>query len=165
MGVKFKCMHCSNYVISGYLQPGDSLNCPFCKKEVIVPENLFETNEESNILRALKGEEIVSNAADDQLIMGENQKNANTTGRVVIKFKTLLAYGKTISVLGWLMVVIGIILAFAVFIEQNIWLVPSAIIVVIMGIAIVAYGQLISCFIAIENNTRATYEMMHKQAN
>lgn len=96
------------------------------------------------------------------------------------RFNTLLSIGKLISGIGWVFVglgalaaIIGIIVAIseagnrysggeqaalslAAGLGGGLW-------AAVMGILIVAQGQVLSCFVAIERNTRSTYEMMRAE--
>jgi len=78
-------------------------------------------------------------------------------------FVTLGALGRFISGLGWIIAVFCALLALvgigSIMTDNRIPGVMSlyfAILGVISGIIMVAFGQLISCFVSIERNTRAT---------
>lgn len=82
------------------------------------------------------------------------------------QFKTLLGYGKFISVIGWIVIIIGIIAiigGFASGSEVGVGVAGGSLIFIILGIGMVASGQLISCFVSIERNTRATYELLKQK--
>lgn len=97
------------------------------------------------------------------------------------RFKTLLSIGKFVSGAGWVIVglgalaaIIGIISAMsqagnrfgggqAVFslvtgMGGGLW-------AAVTGILMVAYGQLVSCFVAIEHNTRSTYRLIQERGD
>lgn len=76
------------------------------------------------------------------------------------RFKTLLAFGKFFSFLGWVVVVIGVIIPSG-FTRGPEGLV-AGLLVAVYGLILVASGQGISCFVSIENNTHAT--MVAQQA-
>jgi hypothetical protein len=93
-----------------------------------------------------------------------------------IHFKTLSRYGKFISGIGWVLVaigIIGILLSIALMGENNFYLAPQigfgiivcSLLLGISGISLVVFGQTVSCFVAIENNTRATYDAINSQAD
>jgi len=91
------------------------------------------------------------------------------------RFKTLLAFGKFFSFIGWVVVIIGVIVSF-VGVSQlgqrsgfgggTSPLGPAGLVagllVAVYGLILVASGQGISCFVSIENNTHAT--MVAQQA-
>lgn len=96
------------------------------------------------------------------------------------RFNTLLSIGKLISGLGWVLVglgaltaIIGIVIAISVASKSFGGEEQAAISLAaglggglfqaIIGILIVAQGQVLSCFVAIEHNTRSTYEMMQAE--
>jgi hypothetical protein len=104
---------------------------------------------------------------------GHAPAEANASKR---RFKTLLSISKFISGVGWVIVgfgalagVIGVIAAMslpppleeAVFslaagLGGGLWL-------AVMGLLTVAAGQVYTCFVAIERNTRSTYEMIRSE--
>jgi uncharacterized membrane protein len=88
----------------------------------------------------------------------------NDSNLVKYQFKTLLSYGRLVSSLGWVIFIVGfivILLSIAMISKRGnplgfmsiIWGAITA----ISGISIVIWGQIISCFVSIERNTRATY--------
>lgn len=83
-------------------------------------------------------------------------------------FKTLLGYGKLISGLGWAVVILGIITIIAGLSKaEDAWDIVAIrnIIIIILGFGMAISGQVISCFVSIERNTRATYEILKKQSD
>ena len=87
----------------------------------------------------------------------------NRAVEVADKFVTLQGYGKFISGFGWLVIAIGIVIlavgtsAFGLAIG-----VISGAIAILAGISYVAFGQIISCFVSIEKNTRNTAELLRQ---
>ena len=81
-------------------------------------------------------------------------------------FKTLLGFGKFISGCGWIVLIFGV-LAILVGIgsgeDEGFLLAGGALLAVLMGLGMVAFGQLISCFVAIEKNTRGAYKILKQQ--
>ena len=78
-------------------------------------------------------------------------------------FKTLLGFGKFISGLGWAAVILGlfgVLIVLATLRQTGIIAVIGGIYVILSGILIVTLGQVISCFVAIERNTRLTYKSL-----
>ena len=67
------------------------------------------------------------------------------------RFKTLVTLGKTLSILGWVWVVIAIIVGFVIADKDQI-IIPilSGVVAAIPGFFIFAQGQLILCFVSIE---------------
>ena len=100
-------------------------------------------------------------------------------GQIKYKFKTLLTYGRVVSVLGWVLIVTGIILVVAGLVSvgdkdpSNIYdlvplvvslsALPYGIQFVLVGFTFVLLGQMISCFVQIERNTHLTNEILNAQ--
>ncbi len=78
------------------------------------------------------------------------------------EFKTLTGYGKFISGLGWFIIFLtGILVIIELVSEMEVIFVVSSIFSgAILGILVVVFGQIISCFVSIEKNTRMTYELL-----
>jgi len=82
-------------------------------------------------------------------------------------FKTLLGYGQFIAGCGWILIFLAAIVLLVGLAGSIIGLVTgiaSSIALVIVGISFVVSGQVISCFVSIERNTRETNELL-KQLN
>lgn len=90
------------------------------------------------------------------------------------RFKSLLGYGKFLSGLGWVILIIGILLlVFSILLLSdssgrsealiNMGGLLLSLVLSLSGISMVIFGQTVSCFVAIEKNTRATYEMFKSQ--
>jgi len=84
------------------------------------------------------------------------------------KFKTLLGYGKFISGFGWLMILLGIggvlmPLLGLVFTGGTTILLLGCFALIAFGLPFIISGQLISCFVEIEKNTRLTYQFLKNQ--
>jgi len=86
-------------------------------------------------------------------------KQSEKEPQEVYKFKVLLAYGNIFSGIGWLVVIIGICIILFSFIEGKdlLPMIGVGLIVIIFGFFLVASGQVVSCFVEIERNTRMTY--------
>ncbi len=101
--------------------------------------------------------------------VSESEKIAtqtNQTESASYQFKTLLGYGKFISGFGWFVVLIGIIaiiVGLASGEEAGFGIAGGALILIILGISMVISGQVISCFVSIEKNTRATYKLLKEK--
>jgi len=112
------------------------------------------------------GKGVNENAVTQQQSTGPEQSTFPTT--IDTRFKTLLGYGKFLSSVGWFIIIIGIIAIFGGIVsgaegdEIGFGIAMGAVVVIILGIGMVASGQLISCFVAIEKNTRSTYELIQK---
>ncbi|AFN73780.1 hypothetical protein MROS_0537 [Melioribacter roseus P3M-2] len=83
------------------------------------------------------------------------------------RFLTLLSVGKTISTIGWIIVLVAALIIFSSFKScidnrhfdfngEFIW----GFLIATIGYFIVAQGQIISCFVSIENNTYKISELM-----
>ena len=73
-------------------------------------------------------------------------------------------YGKTISSIGWVLEAFAAILIIISFTQGKVGILQfaGAILIAAMGIVIVSWGQLLSCFVSIERNTKATYKTVEK---
>jgi membrane protease YdiL (CAAX protease family)/DNA-directed RNA polymerase subunit RPC12/RpoP len=60
MALKYKCPNCGYEIISSYLHPGDSLPCPMCRAEILVPDDASVTNETGNIMPSRRQDEAVA---------------------------------------------------------------------------------------------------------
>lgn len=88
------------------------------------------------------------------------------------RFKTLLAFGKTLSTVGQIIIGVGGLVAFIGFvsfvwgdaISKPFGLIAWAtgLLMVGLGYLIVANGQIISCFVSMEDNTHKTVELMNE---
>ncbi|MBN2103133.1 hypothetical protein JW835_03745 [bacterium] len=87
------------------------------------------------------------------------------------KFHTLLGYGKLISGFGWLIIIIFsivLLVGLSLLAKNRGEAAGYAIVTVlsllgiISGLPMVVFGQLISCFVSIEKNTRVTNELLKK---
>ena len=87
--------------------------------------------------------------------------------KVSSSFNTLLRIGKFISGFGWFLCVVAIIAFFFGFADVQDEIRPmlfgGGIFTFICALIIVAFGQLISCFVSIERNTKATYHILSKK--
>ena len=96
---------------------------------------------------------------------GREEKNSG-----VYKFKTLRSYGKLISGFGWLLVTIGVLaLLFFLLKISDVrasdltilyFIGGGGFVLLLNGFFSVVFGQLVSCFVEIEKNTRMTYEKL-----
>lgn len=80
------------------------------------------------------------------------------------EFKALLGFGKLTSFAGWvgaglgiLLVLAGIVMADQAILVRAVLAVGGAVMTT-TGFGMVCFGQLISCFVMVERNTRATAE-------
>jgi hypothetical protein len=82
------------------------------------------------------------------------------------EFKTLLGYGKFISGVGWIVIILGVIgiLAGISIGDDEGWLIAGgALFTALAGLGLVVSGQLVSCFVSIEKNTRVTNEILQQK--
>ncbi|MHB8586377.1 MAG: hypothetical protein ACYDDF_11155 [Thermoplasmatota archaeon] len=81
-------------------------------------------------------------------------------------FHVLLGVGKTLSLIGWLGVIAGVIAVIAALLPSlgvtegstRIGLAIVGVLGAVFSFAIVAFGQLLEVFVVIEHNTRNTHE-------
>jgi uncharacterized Zn finger protein (UPF0148 family) len=87
-------------------------------------------------------------------------------------FKTLLRLGKFISGTGWVVALLGVLTCLgggALFSEggldamAGVMALTVGMVISALGLLMAASGQQISCFVAIEHNTRSTYELIQAQ--
>jgi len=84
-------------------------------------------------------------------------------------FKALRTWGKIISVFGWILVLAGsvtAIIAGLLILEDGpggeVFVLLGGLVAVLIGFSYIVFGQLISCFVEIEKNTRTTYQMLER---
>lgn len=96
----------------------------------------------------------------------QSQISASSAPDTMNRFKTVLRYGKFFSGLGWVLVILGIVAiigGLASDSEAGMAIAAGAFILIISGIGMLVSGQLISCIVAIENNTRAIYALLRQK--
>jgi len=49
MPLSFKCHKCKNEIISGYLNRGETMACPFCGVIIVIPDTAKETSKPATI--------------------------------------------------------------------------------------------------------------------
>lgn len=174
MAYKFKCDKCGVDIITKYVKIGEMAKCRNCGEEVCVPANCVEVSNED-------AKSIVIPIAEKQLFDREVQMDGvlkPTSGKdnisnkdfqidTAYNFKVLLGYGKFLSGLGWLLIIIGIIggiIIASLAGDFGVSLVLSGImfgvVCAIFGIMFIVSGQIFCCFVSIERNTRSTYEIL-----
>lgn len=154
MAYKFSCSNCDSTIITQFLKKGEMAKCKTCGTTVTVPEDaqLVNSNEPINI----------SNRREEDQVFSSYHETS-------YEFKTLLGYGSFFVVLGWLGIIGGIIAFVAIVantpryidVEKALFVgfaVGAAI--MIAGIMLIAFGQMIICFVSIERNTRATNDIL-----
>ena len=142
-------------------------NCEACSKELSFRDSFVFKG--SSVCRECltkleSGEEINGFTPKNQ--PKEQAVSSTTSISTSYQFKTLLGYGKFISGFGWVVVLIGIISiigGLASGSEASFGIAGGALVLIILGISMVISGQVISCFVSIEKNTRATYELLKEK--
>jgi len=99
--------------------------------------------------------------------LGVNLKVRYPEGGEAFESRTLLGYGKLISGIGWIVIVLAVLAVFGGLVTgQTIVVVAvGGVITAIIGISLVASGQAISCLVSIERNTRTTYEILRERSS
>ncbi len=93
----------------------------------------------------------------------DNSQSSFKQFEVKSHFKTLLAYGNFTSGFGWVIIflgIIGIIGGLASGKDIGFGIAVGGIFIILSGLSMIILGQLISCFVSIERNTRVTYELL-----
>ena len=107
---------------------------------------------------------MTENLNEISKLKSETSGKGNEIQNISSSFKTLLGIGKFISGFGWFLCAAAVIAFFIGFTDvedqARAALLGGGIIVFIYALLIVAFGQLISCFVSIEKNTRATYKIL-----
>ena len=130
-------------------------------KEIVTMK--VERNGEVLSFQVAGGKFGVSIRSPEGSLNGHNNSESDT---VNFHYRTLLAYGKFISGFGWLVVllgVIGLIVGIASGRNEGLILSGGGFIAMLMGIGLIISGQLTSCFVSIERNTRQTYELLRQE--
>lgn len=142
-------------------------NCEACGKELSFRNSFVFSGSsvcKDCLTKLESGEEINGFIAKKQ--PKEQAASSTSTISSSYQFKTLLGYGKFISGFGWFVVLIGIISiigGLASGNEAGFGIAGGALVLIILGISMVISGQVISCFVSIEKNTRATYELLKEK--
>jgi DNA-directed RNA polymerase subunit RPC12/RpoP len=150
MGIKFICPKCGEAVIGKYIKPSDQINCPHCQCEIVVPPDISETNEESNIIRIQKekSEEILAAAKGPQ-------PNSE-----------IIAY--IVMIIGGLFMISGLFFPLLIPFQGQ---APGGasflffIVFLMQGFLIIAFGKGLSCLLKIEYNSRITNDRLKELAN
>ena len=100
----------------------------------------------------------------------DNVSPANSEQDIVVGYRsrTLLVYGKIVSAVGWLVLVAGLVIfmissGMIEHVNAHPIMTPISLLMILIGIAMIVSGQLISCFVSIEKNTRYTYELLKQK--
>lgn len=144
--------------------------CPFCGVVLELEEDEMRSPQ---IFCASCQKEIYLSDLDDDAVLASEVESVSqpvkTPPKADHRFETLLFTGKVTSGIGWVITGIGliaIILGFSGMLAgesfSSITLIPG-IGCIISGIMMIAAGQLISCFVAIEENTRKTVNLLKKK--
>ena len=107
---------------------------------------LFEIDEKKAEIES----EIENNAVKSSTYYEDDKKRENP-------FKVLNGYGGFISGFGWMVIIFGVIatLYAKVQLELSLFIVVViALSIFVVGINMVAFGEVIKCFVSIEENTR-----------
>jgi len=154
---KLICDSCGNEVSSFSARYGyDTIFCKNCYGTEKAKEIIKKRREEPE-KEALKKMEI-------------EKELEQLNGDFPYHFKALLSYGKISSAIGWIIVIIGVIVFFVGFANLEfdgalgISAILGGIFISILGIGMVIGGQLVSCFVSIEKNTRSTYEILKSKS-
>ena len=75
-------------------------------------------------------------------------------------FGTLLFLGEILSFLGWVVLVISILVALISFFTTEFIIAGGALLGIPIGLLVVAGGQMISCFVSTERNTKDTHGVL-----
>lgn len=104
------------------------------------------------------GEKTVQQSTHAGSTKEKNFKNLN-----VSKFRTLQSFGSVYSGIGWFVVIIGIVgVIVGLLQEQRLEIVifVGSLLLILSGLGFIITGQIVKCFVAIENNTRGVYNLL-----
>ncbi|MCF7805107.1 MAG: hypothetical protein K9N46_04485 [Candidatus Marinimicrobia bacterium] len=99
-------------------------------------------------------------------VTASNSTPTNTPNFNEPKFKTLQSFGSVYSGIGWFIVVVGIVgILVGLGQEQrsDIIIIVGSVILALSGLGFIITGQLVNCFVSIENNTRGMYQLLADQ--
>jgi DNA-directed RNA polymerase subunit RPC12/RpoP len=158
MALKYACPQCAHGVISTSLQVGDVTVCPFCSQKVAIPASAVETDERPDYTtRSEAGPESSDPAAGER------------------RFPALRTIASIVRFFAWLLLISGIIVFFVLIsakqtdffgqaAKANVPLAFTCLLVGVGGFVLVlALAELIGVFLGIEENTRATRELLSRQ--
>ncbi len=96
-----------------------------------------------------------------------SNQNASNNATVPTQFLSLLGYGKFISGIGWFIIVCSILFSIASAGSSGgtkiLFIIIGSFFSALTGFLLVVSGQLISCFVSIEKNTRLTSLLLKEQ--
>ena len=160
-----ECKICGADVFQADLKEGICKKCDLKiksgKKAKDIAEEIMKLEEE---IERSKGERQEREKIERQ--EREKMISEETVNGFEYNFKSLLAYGRTISGVGWVAVVVGgisLLVGSVKSIDNNEFGVlglMGGLLIGIFGFLIVTMGQMISCFVTIEKNTRGSYELL-----
>jgi uncharacterized Zn finger protein (UPF0148 family) len=156
MALKFDCSSCGSSITSNFIKLGEILKCPHCGVEVTVPEDSDEI-ESSNV--PFGGEDI------KRIQPSSTKETSSSTPTPAARdYSTLMFIGKMNSVLGWIVVLGGVIAIFVGFGAPSQLAILTisfpGLFAAIIGLLVVASGQMISCFVSTERHSKETSEIL-----
>jgi hypothetical protein len=128
---------------------GRDVECPHCHESVTIPQSAETVTDSGTRSTTVDGKTTS--------VVGSVDTSSSTSD-----YSTLLTLGKLNSGLGWVVVVVGIVMFVVGLFSGFGFLVFSlpGIGVSILGIGVVAFGQVISCFVDTERHTRDSSETL-----
>ena len=134
------------------------MQCDLCSKTLLPWSGI------SDKANTVFCEECYGTEAANALITDTDREATTAT-----QFRALLTFGKLISGLGWVVVILGAMGIWVGFSElggtvQGLIGLAAGLLLAIVGVLMAVLGQQISCFVAIEKNTRRVYEILETRA-
>ena len=100
---------------------------------------------------------------------GANVEEIEEDTSVPVYFKTLVWYAATMTLFGWLVLIAGIVSIIISFSQEVIFnkyaFLLGGISLIMYGIITIVNGELITCFVSIEKNTRETNNILNIKLN
>jgi len=181
-GYKFAVTRYCPECICEYLST-EAIECSYCKVPLVSETALKKVkteklqhlqqrlgtnlppSEKKTIAQTIKRLEAMDKPVGQEVTEWRVSRDSSVEG---YDYLTLLSLGKVVSAIGWVVVALGVVgIAISVFqfvggektaVLSLLGGIPTA----LLGVLAVAFGQQISCFVAIERNTRGTQELLRR---
>lgn len=144
MGLEFKCPNCGDLIFVQYLKPGEKAQCRSCRKSVEVPTDAKELDSPS----VVKSTHVL-----------ENVQSGVVTAQP--KFRAAAVFGKTIVVIGWIVILLSVVASIVSLALQN--YITSFYIFCIglmYGTPTAALGYMLHVITSIENNSDKSAQVL-----
>jgi len=161
VGTKLICPGCQTELFFEYLSAGDECKCPYCDWRGSIPESA-ENYEDSGAKSSYKTAPPRQSQGQAQQPAANDRPMAESSHS---SFQTTEEVGKSVSALGWTVLVLSIVGGFSLIAAvggASGMVLGSLVLVlgILQGLLIVVNGQLLQAIVSIANNTGKTNELL-----